>query len=148
MLRTASIAVFLLLSACNGETKTEQPANDPVAEDVKPAASVPELAGEWRVTKIEGRDTAGLGMTANFSGGQAALVTGCIRRAWTYTQNRNVVSFTSNPAGSSNCGGGTPSGDAETAYAALEGANIAIFAKEGVEASLSGAGGNLTLERR
>lgn len=138
----------LLLAACNGETGVEPPANNVVAEEAKPATEVPELAGEWRVTKIEGSDATGLGMTASFAGGQASLATGCIRRAWTYSQDRNIVSFKSNPAGSSNCGGGTPSGDAETAYAAIERANIAIFAKQGKEASLSGTGGNLTLERR
>ena len=138
----------LLLAACNSETAVEPPANNVVAEEAKPAAEVPQLAGEWRVTKVEGGDAGGLRMTASFVGGQASLATGCIRRAWTYTQNRNIVSFKSNPAGSSNCGGGTPGAEAETAYAALEGANIAIFAKQGKEASLSGSGGNLTLERR
>ena len=138
----------LFIAGCASETRVEQPANDTAVEAAKPTADVPELAGEWRVTKIEGGDAAGLGMTASFTGGQASLTTGCIRRAWTYTQNRNIVSFKSNPAGSANCGGGTPSGDAETAYAALERANIAIFAKQGKEASLSGTGGNLTLERR
>ena len=148
MLRASIAAAVLLLSACNSETRTETPANVVAAEEPKAATEVPLLAGEWRVTKIEGSDAAGIGMTASFNGGQASLVTGCIRRAWTYTQNRNIVSFKTNPDASSNCGGSTPSGDAETAYAALDRANIAIFAKEGKEASLSGTGGNLTLERR
>ena len=147
MLRSASIVALALLTACNSETRVDQPANDAAAEEVAPAAEVPLLAGDWRVTKIEGKDATGLGMTASFSAGQASLTTGCIRRAWTYTQKRNIVSFKSNPAGSANCGGGTPSGDAETAYAALERANIAIFSKQGKEASLSGTGGNLTIER-
>lgn len=148
MFRIAPVAALLLLSACSGETPVEQPANNVAADEARSAAEVPELAGEWRVAKIEGRDAAGLAMTASFSGGQASLATGCIRRAWTYTQSRNVVSFKSNPGASANCGGGTPGGDAETAYAALEGANIAIFSKDGKDASLSGGGGNLTLERR
>lgn len=148
MLRVSIAAALLLLSACNSETKTEAQANNVAAEEPKVATEVPSLAGEWKVTKIEGGDASGVGMTASFSSGQTTLATGCIRRAWTYTQNRNVVSFKPNPGASANCGGGTPSSDAETAYAALEQANIAIFAKDGKEASLSGTGGNLTLERR
>lgn len=147
MLRVSFAVALLLLSACNSETRTEAPANIVATEEPK-SAEVPLLAGEWRVTKIEGGDATGLGMMANFNGGQVSLVTGCIRRAWTYTQNRNIVSFKANPGASANCGGSTPSGDAETAYAALERANIAIFARQGKEASLSGTGGNLTLERR
>ena len=148
MLRTASFASFLLLSACGGETRTERPAGNAAAEEAKPAAEVPSLAGGWIVTKLEGRDASGMGMMAQFDAGEATLSNGCIRRAWTYTQDRNIVSFKANPAGSSNCGGSTPGAGAETAYAALERANIAIFAREGKEVSLSGTGGNLTLERR
>ena len=148
MIRPASVAALLLLAACGTETTTEQPANDTAAEGARATEEIPALAGEWRVSKIEGRDASGLAMTASFNGGQASLAIGCLRRAWTYTQDRNIVSFTSNPAGSANCGGATPSGDAETAYAALERANIAIFSRQGKEASLSGTGGNLTLERR
>ncbi len=96
---------------------------------------------------IEARDVAQLGMTAVIGGGKAGISTGCLRRAWTYTQKRNVVAFAADPGGSSNCGR-TPSGDEEIAYAALNEANIAIFGKEGKEASLSGTGGTLTLERR
>ena len=149
MIRIAPLAALLLLSACNGETRTEQPINDAAAkEEPTPAAEVALLAGEWNVTRVEGQDTAGLGMTASFNGGQASLATGCLRRAWTYTQARNIVSFKTNPAGSTNCEGRTPSGTDETAYAAVDGANIVIFARDGREASLSGTGGNLALQRR
>ncbi|MDP9421977.1 MAG: hypothetical protein M3Q19_03940 [Pseudomonadota bacterium] len=148
MNRIAFVASMLLLSACNSETVTEPPVNNVAADEPKQAAEVPSLAGSWSVTRIEGEDTAGLGMTARFTGGQASLAAGCMRRAWTYTQSRNIVSFKTNPAGSSNCEGRSPSGTEETAYAALDGANIAIFSKDGSEASLSGTGGSLTLQRR
>ena len=36
----------------------------------------------------------------------------------------------------------------ETAFAALEDVNIAIFSRKGKRADLSGTGGTLTLERR
>ena len=96
---------------------------------------------------IEGRDVAKLGLAAAIGGGKASLSTGCLRRSWTYTQKRNVVAFAADPAGSNNCGR-TPSGDEEVAYAAIDAANMAIFANEGREASLSGTGGTLTLQRR
>jgi len=147
MTRALPILATLFLAACNSQ-QAAPPESNMTTEPEPARAEVPLLDGNWRVMRIEGKDVAGLGMTASFSGGQASLATGCLRRAWSYTQKRNVVSFKTNPGGSSNCGGQTPSGDEETAYAALEGANIAIFGKEGKEASLSGIGGNLTLERR
>ena len=154
--RVACAAALILLAACTAE-KGEQAAENHAggaqtahdnAGETKAAAAVPALEGSWRVTRVEGRGLDGAEMIASFNGGKASLATGCIRRAWTYRQDRNIVSFNSNPGGSTNCGGGTPGAEAETAYAALEQANIVIFAKDGKEASLSGTGGNLTLERR
>lgn len=147
MIRSLALAASLTLAACQ-QQEAPPPSNEATVQPPAEKAEVPSLAGDWSVTKLDGKDVAGLGMSASFRSGQASLATGCIRRAWTYTQDRNIVSFTTNPGGSSNCGGSTPGADAETAYAALERANIAIFAREGKEASLSGTGGNLTLERR
>ena len=87
-------------------------------------------------------------MTASIGGGEASLATGCFRRAWTYSQKGNMVDFTTSPSGSSNCGGQTPGAQEETAYAALNDVNIAIFSQQGKRADLSGTGGTLTLERR
>ena len=146
MLRLTPIAL-LLLAACNRTEPAATPANEVAsAEQEAPAPEVPLLEGGWALTKVDGRDAGGL--TASFKGGQASISSGCIRRAWTYTQKRNMVSFSPSPSGSSNCGGGTPGGTAETAYAALTEANIAIFSQGGKRADLSGTGGNLTLERR
>jgi hypothetical protein len=141
-------AALLLLAACQQRDEPHA-SNDTAtqAAEASPPSEVPALEGDWRVTKIEGSDATGAGMTATFRDAQASLATGCLRRAWTYTQKRNVVRFKTNPSGSANCGR-TPNANEESAYAALEGATIAIFAKEGNEASLSGGGGNLTLERR
>jgi len=147
MTRALPTFAFLLIAACNKpEDQPPVTSNGAVAEAAAPAV-VPSLEGEWRVTKIDGRDAAGAGMSAAFGSGKASIATGCLRRAWTYTQKRNTVAFSANPAGSSNCGQ-APSGNEETAYAALGEANIAIFARQGAEASLSGTGGTLTLERR
>jgi hypothetical protein len=149
MTRALPFVALLLITACGQQDRSVAPqSNEAAAEAAAPAAAeVPSLEGEWRVTLIEGRDVGGIGMTAAMDGGKASISTGCLRRAWTYTQNRNVVSFTASPGGSSNCGR-TPSVDEETAYAALNEANIAIFDKDGKEASLSGTGGTLTLQRR
>ena len=149
MIRNASITAVLLLAAC-GQQNDAVPA--PTNEAAKPAAApveVPSLEGNWAVSRIGGvADAAPLGMTAAIGKDSIIFSTGCFRRAWTYTQNRNVVAFTAAPAGSSNCGGSSPGASAETAYAALSEANIAIFSRDGKEASLSGTGGTLTLERR
>ncbi len=101
------------------------------------------------VASIDGKPvSAGAAMTASFAGGKASIASGCVRRGLTYTQKRNVVSFAADPGGSSNCEGRGTSAEHEAAYAALQGASIAIFGKEGREANLSGNGGNLALERR
>ena len=149
MTRTLPLAALLLIAACGQrEESAAPPSNEAAAEASAPAAAeVPSLEGEWRVAMVEGRDVAKLGMSAALGGGKASISTGCLRRAWTYTQKRNVVSFAADPAGSSNCGQ-PPSGDEETAYAALNEANMVIFDQGGKEASLSGTGGTLTLQRR
>jgi hypothetical protein len=149
MIRIAPIAALLILAACGQqESPAPQQANE-TAEPAKAPAEVPSLEGSWAVSRIGGvADAAALGMTAAITKDAVTLSTGCFRRAWTFTQNRNVVAFTSSPGGSSNCGGGSPGASAETAYAALTEANIAIFSKDGQEANLSGTGGTLTLQRR
>jgi hypothetical protein len=148
MIRALPIVALLLIAACSQEDSRVIPDSNEAATTTPAAvAEVPSLEGQWQITMIEGREAAKLGLTAAFGGGKASISTGCLRRAWTYTQNRNVVTFAANPAGSSNCGR-TPSGDEETAFAALGEANIAIFGKDGKETSLSGTGGTLTLQRR
>ena len=148
MIRIVPIAMLMALAAC-GEREAPPPPVNETAEPAKVATEVPSLEGSWSVVRIGGVPEAGpLGMTAAVTKGSFTLSVGCFRRAWTYTQNRNVVGFKSSPVGSSNCGGSAPGAAAETAYAVLDDANIAVFAKDGKEASLSGTGGTLTLERR
>lgn len=148
MVRIAPLAL-LFLAACGSQ---EKPAAQVANESVEPAkapAEVPSLEGSWKVSRIGGvADASAVGMTAAITKDSVTLSTGCIRRAWTYTQNRNIVAFTSSQGGSSNCGGTSPSADAEAAYAAMTDASMAIFSKDGKEAGLSGTGGTLTLERR
>jgi hypothetical protein len=151
MSRILTIASLLLVAGCNQPQAEAPPANETSTSNVAAAAadSVPALDGQWRVTAIDGQPvSAGSTMTASFAGGKASIAAGCLRRAWTYTQKRNVVSFASDPGGSANCGGQPPDATQETAYAALQASSIAIFNKDGSEANLSGTGGNLTLQRR
>lgn len=149
MIRIAPIAALMFLAACGGQESSAPPQANETNEPAKVPAEIPGLEGSWAVSRIGGvADAASLGMTAAITKDAITLSTGCFRRAWTYTQNRNVVDFTASPGGSSNCGGSSPGAAAETAYAALTEANIAIFSKDGKEANLSGTGGTLTLERR
>ena len=150
MTRLLPILALLLMAACDKQdSSVVPPANEAAAAPAVPtaAAETPSLEGSWKVSMVGGRDVAGLGMTAAIGGGKASISTGCFRRAWTYTQNRNVVAFAAAPSGSSNCST-PPNGDEESANSAISDANIAIFGKDGKEVSLSGTGGTLTLQRR
>ncbi|HVF36779.1 MAG TPA: hypothetical protein VNA29_02420 [Sphingomicrobium sp.] len=143
-----TFASLVSLAACSPQPGEAPQSNTIETVKAQPAkADVPSLEGSWRVTRIDGQDAAGLGVTATLGAGKARLATGCLRRAWTYRQDRNMVSFTSSPGGSANCGR-APSGLEETAYSAIDQANIVIFASGGKQADLSGTGGNLTFERR
>lgn len=148
MIRNLSIAAMLMLAAC--QQQEAPPSNEAAAtQPAAPApAAIPSLEGEWRVTMIGGDpNAAGPGMTASFGDGMARLSTGCLRRAWTYSQKRNSLTFTSSPGGSSNCGGSPGPGE-DAAYAAVDGANIGLFEDDGKQVTLSGTGGTITLERR
>jgi heat shock protein HslJ len=150
MTRSLPIFALLLIAACDKQdSSVAPPANEATAEPVVPpsAAEAPSLEGSWKVAKLGGRDVAESGMVATLGGGKASISAGCFRRAWTYTQNRNVVAFTAAPSRSSNCAG-QPSSDEEAAHSAISDANMAIFAKDGKEVSLSGTGGMMTLQRR
>ena len=150
MIRFPSLAALLLVAACSPERQAAPVTNQASSEAEAPAAdsAVPALEGQWRVAAIDGKPVdAASAMTASFAGGKLSISAGCLRRAWAYTQKRNVVAFTANPGGSSNCGGQSPNAVQEAAYDVVTQANIAIFDKGGSEASLSGTGGNLTLQR-
>jgi hypothetical protein len=150
MTRILIVAALMGVVACSQEEQTPLPANETASVSSAPGAAqaVPALEGQWRIAAMDGKPiSAASAMTASFQGGKVNISSGCLRRAWTYTQKKNVVSFAADPGRSANCGS-PPSGEQETAYAALDGASIAIFSKNGGEASLSGTGGNLTLERR
>ena len=148
MTRILPLASFLLLAGC-GQEQSAAPSNDTAQAAPEPAAKapVPSLEGEWRVAAITGAPTTGTAMTASLGSGRASISAGCLRRGWIYKQDRNLVAFTGAPGGSSNCGR-SPSAEEETAFSAVGDANLAIFAKDGSEATLSGTGGTLTLERR
>lgn len=149
MIRILTLAGMLLVAGCARQEPSAPPANETASAPSTPAAAkpVPALDGQWRVVAVDGKPVGMAATTASFVNGTASLSSGCFRRAWTYTQKRNSVAFTSSPSGSSNCGGQAPGTEEETAYAVMDGANIAIFGKDGKEATLSGTGGTLTLAR-
>ena len=142
MTRILPIAALLLVVGCGQSDPQPAPAEQTAAAPAAPAAKkvVPSLAGRWRVA-----EPAPLDLT--IGGGKATLSSGCLRRGYTFSQDRNRVTFTSSPGGSDNCGR-TPSAAEEAAFAALADANLAVFSPDGGEATLSGLGGILTLERR
>ncbi len=150
MTRILAAAALLLVAACGQHEGHDVAANEAAEAPATPAAadSVPSLDGEWSVASIDGKPVGSGSMTASFSSGKANIASGCVRRGLTYTQKRNVVSFAVDPGGSANCEGRGTSAEHEAAYAALQGATIAIFGKDGKEANLSGTGGNVALERR
>ena len=159
MNRALTIAALLLASACKQQSAAPAAGNETAgtteaSSSTAPAPSldaenaVPSLAGEWHIFSVDGRPAGDSAMTASFQDGKASLSSGCFRRSWTYTQKRNVVAFTANPAGSANCEGGVPSQSMQDAEGALGDATMAIFGNEGSEANLSGYGGIIKLERR
>ena len=137
----------LLVAACNQQDQAA-PAPNKVAETPTPPvakAPVPSLEGAWKVASA-GSDS-GTGLTLTLGKGKATMAAGCLRRGFTYKQDRNQVSFASDPAGSSNCGS-SPTAGQEAAFAVLTDANLAVFGKDGREVTLTGYGGALILERR
>jgi hypothetical protein len=142
MTRILALAALLMTASCSQQEQSAPPANDVAAAPAAPKvkAEVPSLKGAWTVTGASG-------LTASFADGRLVLSEGCLRRAWTYTQNRNSVAFTSAPGGSSNCGR-TPSSALESAFGPISDANIAVFSANGGEVTLSGLGGTLQLARR
>lgn len=150
MIRPMILAAALLACGCSQQQAGPDPVNESAKETQDPAASaeVPALTGEWQLTAIDGRPVdAASAMIATFRDGKVRVTSGCLARAWTYTQKRNMVAFSPDPGASSNCGG-PPSAVQESAYATLDLVTMAIFEDGGSEASLSGNGGMLKLERR
>ena len=143
MNRTLLTVALLLTANCSRqEQPAPAPANDVAATPAAPApkAAVAALKGSWKVTGPSG-------LTATFTGAQATLASGCMRRAWTYSQTGNTVAFKSSPGGSSNCGQ-SPSAAQEGAFSTLDEANLAVFGDDGRTVMLSGLGGTLQLEQR
>ena len=150
-MRVLTSVALLLVAGCSQQAgKNEATANVAASNTPADAAKpeVPALDGEWQLNKIDGRPVdAGSSTVASFGGGKLSITAGCSRRAWTFTQKRNIVAFTADPRGSSNCQS-PPNVDQEAAIHALDRATMAIFGNEGREANLSGDGGNVTLVRR
>ena len=151
MSRVLTICILLLVAGCSQQKASSEAADKAVNSMEAPPAelAVPSLEGRWQISATNGRPVVGSSaMVAAFKAGKVSVTSGCLRRAWTYTQKRNAVSFTANPGDSANCGGGVPGADQEAAYDAIDFATMVVFNKDGREANLSGNGGGITLERR
>lgn len=148
MNRRQFLVAALLIAGCNQQPIPNADAgNSAEAAEPQATAEVPQLDGEWQVTEVDGRALGGSAMAAVFAGGRLQVTAGCNRRAWSYTQKRNILSFVADPSGSGNCEN-PPTQVQDAAFHALDLATIAIFDRAGREASLSGSGGNLTIVRR
>jgi len=154
MPRLLTVAALLLVCGCGQQTgSTATTSNETAANSNETAAApaataapeVPALDGEWQVTKLDGRP--GGSSVVTFAGGKVRIVAGCTRRAWSFTQKRNIINLAADPGGSANCES-PPSVQQEAMIHALDRATMAIFDQQGREATLSGSGGNITLERR
>ena len=148
MPRFLTISALLLVAGCGQQRDSAPAASNEVSK--APAADAapvtPVLDGRWQVTKIDGSPIEA-GTAATFGSGKVTVAAGCNRRGWTFSQKRNIVSFANDPTASALCEN-VPDVDQERAFMAIERATIAIFAKDGREATLSGDGGNITLARR
>src|SRR5262245_22531840 len=98
MPRFLTIAALLLVTGCTQPAdRNAEVAND-AANIAEPApATVPQLEGQWQLTKVDGRPIDGSPVVATFGDGKVRAAAGCMRRAWTFTQKRNVVSFAADP---------------------------------------------------
>lgn len=137
--------MLLLLAACSPEAEAPvNQAEEPVAE--QEAATVPQLDGEWRVTGVNGEDLKqAYTMNASFADGRLTIASDCVRFAWAYTQDRNIVAFT--PAPAQSCERVRTTNEDQVAEV-IPLANIAMFSEDGSEVELSGPGGRVAMTRR
>src|SRR4029453_1052931 len=133
-MRVLTSVALLLVAGCSQQAAKSE-ATENVAAATMPADAakpeVPVLDGEWQLSKNDGRPAAaGSSTVASFGGGKLSITAGCSRRAWTFTQKRNIVAFTADPGGSTNCEN-PPNGEQEAAITALDRATRARLAKKG-----------------
>jgi hypothetical protein len=135
-----------LLAACSpaAEETVVNESQAPAAQQ-EPAA-VPDLAGEWDVVAINSGPLDQIfDMNATATDDRLTVRSDCVSMSWSYVQDRNMVSFT--PASVVNCPRGRTRNE-DQVEGAIGRANIAMFADEGREVQLSGAGGTVTMTRR
>lgn len=142
----ATIAI-LSIAGCSpaAEEEAAAPADNVTEAAAAPQEEVPSLEGQWTVTQIQNAPLQqAYTMRANVGPDRLTIESDCVRKAWDYTQNRNVVSFTKAEVPS--CGR-VPTPDEEVIEKAIGNATIVIFSNEGQEAQFSGAGGSVTMTK-
>lgn len=148
--KSSSLMLLLLLCAC-GPT-AEEPANQAEPAASQPARSeqekrvIPSLAGQWTVTHInQAAPRQTWPLEAAVTDSRLTLQSECVRMAWDYRQDGNIVQFTSVPVESCER---VLSPAEEMVSEPIGLANIAMFSNEGREVLLSGPGGTVAMRRR
>lgn len=144
--KISPLPLLLVVAACSPG------AQEPVANQAEPiptekkVEAVPALAGEWTVSRVNDSPLRQPHpMAASFGEQRLSIRSDCVVMVWEYSQNGNIVSFTS--PSEQGCPGGR-TGDETVAKRAVDLANIAMFSTDGQEVQLSGPGGSLTMTRR
>lgn len=144
--------LLLSVAACGQDGDAPLVANQaeapaaPVAPAEPAAPAAPALAGDWAVTAFNGSPlTQVFDMTASFAGNRLTIASECVRMAWTFAQDGNLVTF--KPAGGGGCAR-TQTYNEDQVEKAVAAATMAMFSDDGREVQLSGSGGTITLAKR
>ena len=143
------LPALLLVSACASETDEAQQPQEQAEQAETPASeqeAVPSLAGSWSVASIEGADlTQYYDMNATVTDDRFTIESECVRIAFDYRQDRNIVSF--DPVQAAGCERMRTHNEDQIGPI-IDQANIAIFSDGGDTVELTGPGGRVTLTRR
>jgi hypothetical protein len=148
MNKTIFLILGLALAACSKPAEQQPAANNAAAPEANAVAQapVPSLEGEWVVDQTNGKTPDQVWpMTAEATKDRFTIHSECRTMSWTYTQNRNLVTFT--PVAGGECSRvRSPAEDIANATVKL--ANIAMFSDEGRTVQISGPGGTISMSRR
>ena len=143
------LPALLFVSACASEPdEAQQPESQAEQQAVEQEAApvVPSLEGNWGIASIEGADlTQYYDMNATVTGDRFTIESDCVRIAFDYRQDRNIVSF--DPAQAAGCDRVRTPNENQVGTI-IDQANIAMFSDDGDTVELTGPGGRATLTRR
>ncbi len=144
--RNRLVLLSLLVAACSpaaGDKAVNEA--EPAVAEALPAAT-PSLAGEWRVTALDGEPlTQIFTMNATVTGDRFMIRSDCLQLNWNFTQAGPGLSLTSPSA--VDCPRGRTVNEV-LAERVMGGVNMVLFSEDGSEVQLSGNRGTLTMTRR